>query len=346
MYHSNIYLMDINIIITPSFSFPFLRVKVKMSQTHDSKIQPVEIPESLPLIPHLRQEAARLRISRADKTTINRTTAINNLSKFLMEKIDGGAGITAYNLTPEHIRAFERWQLDRGVRLSTSANDMRNLRALFNSINNRGTELFGKVHTSNAQSHSKAVDSHTVSRIESIVLKHNSPEEMARDYFMFSFYAMGIPPIDMARLKKKSLQGDTLIYYRRKTHRMVTIPVDERLRMLTDRITPNDFLYLLPILKSDNTTKAGKEYRRFYQRYRYGLAKLAKLLGDNISLTAYTPRHSWASIAYEAGVSPNIISQVYGHANTKTTYAYLANISNDHIKEARRIVNNYIKMAG
>ena len=167
---------------------------------------------------------------------------------------------------------------------------------------------------------------------------------MARDYFMFSFYAMGIPPIDMARLKKKSLQGDTLIYYRRKTHRMVTIPVDERLRMLTDRITPNDSLYLLPILKSDNTTKAGKEYRRFYQRYRYGLAKLAKLLGDNISLTAYTPRHSWASIAYEAGVSPNIISQVYGHANTKTTYAYLANISNDHIREARRIVNNYIKI--
>ena len=83
MYHSNIYLMDINIIITPSFSFPFLRVKVKMSQTHDSKIQPVEIPDSIPLIPHLRQEAARLRISRADKTTINRTTAINNLSKFL-----------------------------------------------------------------------------------------------------------------------------------------------------------------------------------------------------------------------------------------------------------------------
>ena len=120
MYHSNIYLMDINIIITPSFSFPFLRVKVKMSQTHDSKIQPVEIPESIPLIPHLRQEAARLRISRADKTTINRTTAINNLSKFLMEKIDGGAGITAYNLTPEHIRAFERWQFDRAIGVRSS----------------------------------------------------------------------------------------------------------------------------------------------------------------------------------------------------------------------------------
>lgn len=323
--------------INPIF-FHFIRKALKAFIT----FQKDECNVITPLIIHLRQETERLMMSCAEKTTANRKTAVNNLERFFIAKMNGGEDINIKNLTPEILQAFERWRIDSGIKLSSSANDMRNLRALINSISSQKNNLFAGVHTSVTQAQKKSIGKGGIKSVESLQLDTTIKEY--RDYFMFGFHAMGIPPIDMAFLKKGALQGNTLTYYRHKTHRKVSITVNENLKALIDKIAcKGTSSYLLPILKSENPAEAMKEYHRFYQRYRYGLNKLSAMLDDHIRLTAYTPRHTWASIAYEAGVSVNIISQVLGHASIRTTTAYLADICSNRISEAYQQVMNYVK---
>ena len=160
----------------------------------------------------------------------------------------------------------------------------------------------------------------------------------ARDIFLFCFYSMGIPLIDAAHLKKSQLKNGRITYYRHKTHRMVSIEVVPELAELLKRLTHENSPYLLPILTSEDETEKKKQYKRFYQRYRRALIKLSAILGDDIHLTSYVARHSWASIAYKNGISINIIAQALGHANTDITLAYIKELDNSLLHEAVRIV--------
>jgi len=81
---------------------------------------------------------------------------------------------------------------------------------------------------------------------------------------------------------------------------------------------------------------------QYYNALRYQniqLKKIEKLLDiPHLHLTTYVPRHAWASIARENGVSLSVISEGMGHTSEKTTRIYLASLSQVVMDEANHKV--------
>ena len=67
-------------------------------------------PSNEPFIVKAKEEIEKARCLCSRSTTENRTTALNAFEKFLLEK--GDETTTADGLTFDHIKAFEKWQLD------------------------------------------------------------------------------------------------------------------------------------------------------------------------------------------------------------------------------------------
>ena len=92
--------------------------------------------------------------------------------------------------------------------------------------------------------------------------------------------------------------------------------------------------YVFPIIHVEDGHKAYSQYQTGLRYYNKCLKEIAALLGDNIILTSYTPRHTWASIARSHNIALAIISEGMGHASDKTTLIYLASLDNALIDKA------------
>ena len=121
---------------------------------------------------------------------------------------------------------------------------------------------------------------------------------------------------------------------------MVKIPVCQELQQLLKRLSPKDSPYLLPVITGNRTDKM-RQYKTFYQRYMRSMAKIERMINSDCHLTSYTPRHSWASIAYKQGISINEIAQALGHSNANVTYHYVMELSSLQLA----IANNKVLMA-
>ena len=304
-------------------------------------------PESkgTPLIQRLREEKERQKDLCSESTDKNRKTAINALEAFCKQTMTGQPSLTLEELSEDHIKAFEIFELREGSKPSYVAEHMRSLRSLINKIIDpaKGCQLFRKVRTSNCQTDKRAVSEEVVNLLKNLLLPENSRMAFARDIFLICFYGMGIPLIDLAFLKKSQLKDGYITYYRQKTHRKVRVKLTPELKELLDRLSTEDSPYLLPILTSEDTQVARKEYRRFYQRYSRALARISEILGNGVHLTSYVARHSWASIAYKNGVDINVIARALGHANTNITYTYIRDIDDSMLADAGRIVCNAVQ---
>ncbi len=163
-------------------------------------------------------------------------------------------------------------------------------------------------------------------------------------YFLFLFYTMGMNMVDMAKLHRRDIVDSTLYYRRSKTGRTYEIRLNGKawdiLRYFGfDNKKQNDFLF--PILESvKDPEKMQKRIRENVSRTNKHLKKIAAKLGlKDIKLTTYVSRHSWATIADQAGVSRRLISQGLGHRNQQTTEIYIDDIeSGDALADANDLI--------
>ncbi len=297
------------------------------------KKKAVEIDHTL--VTTLRSQVETMRLQSSASTHKNRVTAVNTFERFVCAT---NTPVTIRSLTPDHIKAFERWALDEGMSPGYVALHMRSLRALFNHLDGRGSLLFKHVRTANCQTQKRAVSEATIRQIRELPLPDRSSQALARDIFLFCFFGMGIPLIDAVRLKKSQLIDGHITYRRQKTGRMVRIKVGKELIKLINQLSPPDSPYLLPVLSTTDKTVIPQQYRRFYQRYMRALSKISQQIGLDHHLTSYTPRHSWASIAYKLNGNVNTIAQALGHANANITYAYIKEIGNKQLEQVNELV--------
>ena len=288
------------------------------------------------IVKQLREEIALTRSLCRESTHKNKVTAVNVFERFLTET-QQHTTVTIKTVTPDHFKAFECWLLKHGYSPNYAALHMRCLRALINRINGNGSQLFSNVRTSNCQTMKRAVNAYTIKQLNNMKLPFGSAIAQARDIFLFCFYCMGIPLIDAVMLKKNQVMDRCISYRRQKTGRLVNIPISQELSQLIQRLSISSSIYLLPILTSENKTETYHQYKRFYQRYRRNLLKLDKLLKDDVHLTSYTARHTWASIVYQHGGNINAISRALGHTNTNTTYSYIRDINDSELATTNEI---------
>ncbi|WMI95393.1 tyrosine-type recombinase/integrase [Bacteroides fragilis] len=76
------------------------------------------------------------------------------------------------------------------------------------------------------------------------------------------------------------------------------------------------------------------EYLRALRNFNLKLERIASLLLPGVKLSSYTPRHTWATLAFHSGVSIGIICKALGHSSIKVTETYLKPFENEKVDAA------------
>lgn len=261
-------------------------------------------------------------------TASNYRTAIRSFLKF-----SKGEDIPLVRINSQLIDSYGEWLQQNNISKDTLSCYMRSLRAIYNKAVNKGfvqqCNPFCNVFTGITRTRKRSVEKEDICKLRQVDVKSDSFMNLARDIFLFCFYACGMPFIDVAFLKKSQLEDGFINYSRRKTDQPVRIKLEPCMKEIINRYSSDDREYVFPFLSSLDEDLAYKEYKQKYSHYNKTLKILGKKAGICSSLSSYVPRHTWATLAFRSAVDLSVISQALGHTNTKTTLIYVKNIGSD-----------------
>ena len=281
-----------------------------------------------PFLTTVMNEIEKRRGQTSTSTVENELTAVRSFTKY------ADRNLTMADITPQLMRGYERWLLDRGIRPNTSACYLRSIRAVLNRCGQDGSSLFSEVRTGGDVTEKRAADIKTIQKIKEVHLNPDSFLSFARELFIFSIMAMGIPFVDLAHLRKSDIRNGYLIYHRRKTGKRVKIKIEPCMQEIISRHCNHNGPYIFPLLYGNSE----KEYHSLLCRYNRALAKLTAITDLTLRLTSYTPRHTWASMAYQKGQPLSVISKGLGHSSPVMTQTYLKEMDNTAIEQANRVL--------
>ena len=302
--------------------------------------------------PRKRQKSAELSLRVAAESYIlaaspstrrNYLTALRSIAAF-----NDGKDVTLGQLREPFIIRYDRWLHARGVCRNTSSCYMRSLRALYNKVVDhlrlRDHRPFAHVYTGVDSTHLPVLQRKDIIRLRDLELAPGTPMEKARDLFLFSLSAMGMPFIDVAFMRKSQIEGDTLVYYRHKTGQRVSVYLEPCMQQIIRKYCPSEGDYVFPLLSSTDPAVAYAEYESRLAAYNAQLSQLGKKAGLTQHLSSYTPRRTWASLAFQRDVSLETISQALGHTNSRTTRTYIKT-QNDHLlRKTNHELLNYLSL--
>lgn len=320
------------------FSIKFeihIHINRKDKDVHSkNEVAPIKSTSQSDAIQLAEHEVKKWKGSVSPSTMGNYLTALRSLKQYL--STEGGKQV----LNHETIKGYERWLRSRQLCLNTISCYMRSLRSLFNKIYNDSTKTdwFNNVFTGRTNTEKRSIPESEIKKLCRLKLRPSSFESLVRDLFIFSFYALGMPFVDLAFLKKNQIKDDKLIYYRHKTGQSITIKLEPCMKDILNRYLTNSREYVFPIIKSSDENKAYSEYQIMLNRYNKKVKILAQKAGIENRLSSYTPRHTWASLAYNNCIDLHVISKALGHTNPQTTLTYIRQIDDVRLEEANHAI--------
>lgn len=173
------------------------------------------------------------------------------------------------------------------------------------------------------------------------VIQHRSNDSdiiLAIDIFAFSYFMGGINFVDIALLTLDNIIDNRLIYKRKKTGKLIKLPINQNAKEIINKYQRVGEMYLFPILSSYHQTEQQKANRvhKVISRVNKNLREVGKELKLPITLTTYVARHSFATVLKRSGVATSIISESLGHSSEKVTQIYLDNFENEQIDDAMK----------
>ena len=159
--------------------------------------------------------------------------------------------------------------------------------------------------------------------------------QFAIDIFAFTYYIGGINFVDIANLTVKNIQDGQLVYRRKKTAKLIKLPIPQPAQLLIDKYH-SDSTFLFPIYNTTHITTQQKENRlhKVITKVNTRLKMIGKELDLSIPITTYVARHTQATVMKRAGVPTAVISQIMGHSSEKVTQIYLDRFDNEQVNEA------------
>lgn len=243
------------------------------------------------------------------------------------------------DFTSVFVEGYEAWLQSHDVCRNTTSFYLRILRAVYHKAVEEGWAMppvsFRRVYTGVDRTVKRAVSPTGIKRIKNLDLTASPCLAFARDMFLLSFYLRGISFIDLAFLRKTDLANGVITYVRRKTHRSLSIFVEQKIQDLLDRYPNTTSRYLLPLLLCEDGTEM-KQYQNQLNRINRLLKTVGQLAGIPTPLSLYVARHSWASMAQMHHIPISIICGALGHDNEMTTQIYLSSIQRTEIDKANR----------
>ena len=224
---------------------------------------------------------------------------------------------------------------------NTSSCYLRSLRAIYNKASQhrqvKDRKPFRNAFTGNDRTVKRSIGAADIRRLHVAELPTGSRLALARDLFIFSFCAMGMPFADMAQLRRGQIKEGVLTYCRRKTGRQVRVKIEGLMQDILDRYAREDSDYLFPILhRAVGKRLQPRRYSTATMRLQPCLAEACTKDGhQGTSLLLCAP-----PLMGEHGLSPQctlpVISQALGHSDTHTTLIYIRGIDDRQVAKANK----------
>lgn len=183
----------------------------------------------------------------------------------------------------------------------------------------------------------RAIIKDDVKRINEYELdKRDRYLQFAKDLFIFSYFMGGINFVDIAYLTQNNIVDSRLIYSRKKTGKLIKLPLQEEAKLIINHYQELDRQYLFPILTNFHKTEQQQRNRihKVITKVNEKLKLIGKELGIPIDLTTYVARHTFATVLKRSGVNTSIICESLGHSSEKVTQIYLDSFENSQIDAA------------
>ena len=273
------------------------------------------------------------------KVAGNYLTAARSFTKFI-----GRSDWLFSDMTAEKLESYQRWLQERNICQNTCSTYMRALRAIHHrALPSLNMNPFSKVFTGRTKTEKRCISQTEILQLKALPLQPGSSLSFARDIFLFSFYAMGMPFVDIAYLKKSQLRNGCIYYARHKTGQQIQVALLPAMLEIIMRYEKGDSEFVFPILSdkvedSVSSLSVSAQQHRLYtarlRQYNYNLHHLSKMLGLAKPLSSYVVRHSWASIAYLHHLDISLISKALGHTKSSTTFIYIKSLFDSDLFEA------------
>lgn len=242
------------------------------------------------------------------------------------------------------LRKYEAWLRTEGIAENTIGIRFRTIRAMFNiaitekyvNPNCYPFHIFkvSKLHKETAK---RALNKSDIKKITEY--KTNDLRlQFAIDIFSFTYLMGGINFVDIASLTKENIIDNRLLYNRKKTGRLIKLPIQPKAKDLITKYQDSENPYLFPILKAYHITEQQKSNRihKIITKINKQLKDLGKELKLPINITTYVARHSFATVLKRSGVSTSLISESLGHSSEKVTQIYLDSFDNSQMDNAMK----------
>ena len=245
------------------------------------------------------------------------------------------------DITVDFLKNYEKWMISKEKSKTTIGMYLRNLRTLFNEAINDG-EIRKEHYPFHKRGYQiptgrnikKALSLEDISKIFDYAIVGNSTEAFSKDLWIFSYLSNGMNLKDIALLRYRDLQKDKLIFIRAKTERtkrgndkpIVVLLNDDSIRIIekwgNKPILPSS--YIFPILKNEMSPKEQRDkiLQTIKTTNKY-IKRIGLSVGIDKHITTYTARHSFSTVLKRSGASTELISELLGHRDLRTTESYL-----------------------
>ena len=279
------------------------------------------------------EAANRLRYAEMYKCTMHSLLKFNKHLNFYFPDMD-----------VSWLKKYETWLHSSGLKENTIGIRFRTLRAIYNLAIEENVvkpEYYPfkkyKVSKLHEETVKRAITKEELNKIFSY--KSSNPfTRLPVDLFTFSYLMGGINFVDMAYLTKKNIIDNRLVYSRRKTNKLIKLPLQPRAIELINKYSSPGNPYLFPILSTFHKTEQQQRNRihKVISKVNLRLKAIGKELGLPIDLTTYVARHSFATVLKRSGVNTSLICEALGHSSERVTQIYLDSFGNDQMDDAMK----------
>jgi integrase/recombinase XerD len=250
------------------------------------------------------------------------------------------------DITPKFLQKYEDWMLGQENSITTVSIYLRCLRAILNRSNvDRLVYPFGKSKDKysipTGKNIKKALTLDEVSKIFNYDADPKSSEQMARDYWIFMYLSNGMNVKDICLLKWKNIDKNILKYSRSKTkstknsEEQIKISLKSEAKAIIQKWgRPSDDRddYIFPHLEQGMTAVRQRQvYQQLTKTINKYMKRIAVALQIDKEITTYYARHSFATVLKRSGATTEFISEMLGHADSKTTRSYLDSFEDEEI---------------
>ncbi|RCW31959.1 site-specific integrase [Marinilabilia salmonicolor] len=260
--------------------------------------------------------------------------------------------LSFYDVTPDFLNSYEKYMLEAGKSPATVGIYLRPLRAIMNQAiqdkvisNDSYPFRKDKYKIPTGKKGKVALNEEELSLLLNYKPVPFSNEDRSFDFWVFSYLCNGMNFKDIFNLRYYQIEDDHFTFKREKT-RLTTkdapIFVDVQLTDYSRKIIEkwgnkdrNPQNYVFPFVNTEKTEKSRKNARKqFIRLTNHYLKRICTKIGIQKEVTTYVARHTFAYIVITRGYSIEVLKELLGHSDIKTTQNYTNGIIPPKTKKA------------